>query len=105
MTILSTVIAPTNLLTDSNVALLRNKIIPFADNTLSGVQPTLVSGTNIKTVNSTSLVGSGDVAVQETLVSGTNIKTVNGESLLGSGNVDAGISTGKAIAMSIVFGG
>lgn len=52
------------------------------------VQPTLVSGTNIKTVNSTSLLGSGDVAVQPTLVSGTNIKTVNSDSLLGSGNIE-----------------
>lgn len=30
----------------------------------------------------------GDVTVQETLVSGTNIKTVNNNSLLGSGNID-----------------
>ena len=52
------------------------------------VQPTLVSGTNIKTVNSTSLLGSGNVSVQPTLVSGTNIKTVNNTSLLGSGNVN-----------------
>ncbi len=51
-------------------------------------QDTLVSGTNIKTVNSTSLLGSGNVAVQPTLVSGTNIKTVNNTSLLGSGNID-----------------
>lgn len=51
------------------------------------VQPTLVSGTNIKTINSVSLVGSGNVAVQPTLVSGTNIKTVHGVSLLGSGDV------------------
>jgi hypothetical protein len=38
----------------------------FENRSLSaaGVQPTLVSGTNIKTVNSTSLVGSGDVQVQ-----------------------------------------
>lgn len=50
-------------------------------------QDTLISGTNIKTVNSTSLLGSGNVAVQETLVSGTNIKTINGNSLLGSGNI------------------
>ena len=50
-------------------------------------QAALISGTNIKTVNSTSLLGSGNVAVQPTLVSGTNIKTVNNESLLGSGNV------------------
>jgi hypothetical protein len=54
---------------------------------LNGKQATLVSGTSIKTVNSTSLLGSGDVAVQPTLVSGTNIKTVNGNSLLGSGDV------------------
>ncbi|MBR3278868.1 MAG: hypothetical protein IKG01_08255, partial [Lachnospiraceae bacterium] len=51
------------------------------------VQETLVSGTNIKTVNSNSLLGAGDVAVQETLISGTNIKTINSNSLLGSGNI------------------
>jgi hypothetical protein len=56
-------------------------------NALAAKQETLVSGTNIKTVNSTSLLGSGDVAVQETLVSGTNIKTVNSTSLLGSGDI------------------
>jgi hypothetical protein len=33
------------------------------------------------------LLGSGDVAVQETLVSGTNIKTLNSVSLLGAGNI------------------
>lgn len=52
------------------------------------VQATLVSGTNIKTVNSTSLLGSGDVAVQPTLVSGTNIKTIGGVSILGSGDIN-----------------
>lgn len=57
-------------------------------------QDTLVSGTNIKTVNSTSLLGSGDVAVQETLVSGTNIKTVNSTSLLGSGNISVAPASG-----------
>lgn len=50
-------------------------------------QAALVSGTNIKTVNSTSLLGSGNIAVQPTLVSGTNIKTINGNSILGSGNI------------------
>ena len=53
----------------------------------NGKQDALISGTNIKTVNSTSLLGSGNIAVQPTLVSGTNIKTVNGNSLLGSGDV------------------
>lgn len=56
-------------------------------NALNAKQNTLVSGTNIKTINSTSLLGSGDVAVQPTLVSGTNIKTINGNSVLGSGNL------------------
>jgi len=51
------------------------------------VQPTLVSGTSIKTINSNNLLGSGNIAVQDTLVSGTNIKTINGNSVLGSGNL------------------
>jgi len=63
---------------------------------LNAKQNTLVSGTNIMTVNSTSLVGSGDVTVQETLVSGTNIKTINDESILGSGNIT--ISGGGGIS-------
>ena len=53
----------------------------------SGKQATLTSGTNIKTINSTTLLGSGDIAVQATLVSGTNIKTINSNSILGSGNI------------------
>lgn len=51
------------------------------------VQPSLVSGTNIKTINSTTILGSGDIAVQSTLVSGSNIKTINSTSVLGSGNI------------------
>lgn len=56
----------------------------------SAKQDTLVSGTNIKTVNSTSVLGSGDIAVQATLVSGTNIKTINSTSILGSGDITTG---------------
>lgn len=65
-------------------------------------QDALVSGSNLKTVNSTSLLGSGDVAVQPTLVSGTNIKTINGSSVLGSGNltVSASLPTGTVILLS-----
>ena len=55
---------------------------------LSGLQPELVSGTNIKTINGMSILGSGNLSVQSTLVSGTNIKTINNTSLLGSGNID-----------------
>jgi len=48
-----------------------------------GMQPTLVSGTNIKTINSTSLLGSGDIALS------TNPRTLanlNGSNLIGSTN-------------------
>lgn len=45
---------------------------------LSGKQATLVSGTNIKTVNSTSLLGSGDVSVGVTSVTGTSPITSSG---------------------------
>lgn len=41
---------------------LTNKTIAFGSNTLTGVQPTLVSGTNIKTVNGASVLGSGDIS-------------------------------------------
>jgi len=81
------------------------------------VQPTLVSGTNIKTINSQSLLGSGDITIsggttdwgdiggtlanqtdlqsaldgkQATLVNQTNIKSINGTSLLGSGDLTIG---------------
>lgn len=66
----------------------------------SAKQDTLVSGTNIKTVNSTSLLGSGDVTVQSTLVSGTNIKSVNSTSLLGSG--DLALFAGGLIQVKVV---
>lgn len=60
----------------------------------AGIQPTLTSGTNIKTINSTTLLGSGDLAVQPTLVSATNIKTINGTTLLGSGDLTVGSASG-----------
>jgi hypothetical protein len=65
-----------------------NKPVSTATQTaLNAKQDTLVSNTNIKTVNSTTLLGSGDIAVQPTLVSGANIKTLNSVSLLGSGDI------------------
>lgn len=54
----------------------------------TGKQDALISGTNIKTINSTSLLGSGDIVLQEPLVSGTDIVTINTNSLLGSGNIN-----------------
>lgn len=83
------------------------------DTALGDKQATLVSGTNIKTINNQSLLGSGNInisgggsytagtgiditgdeisvdtdVIQTKLVSGTDIKTINGTSLLGSGNL------------------
>lgn len=84
------------------------------DDALRLKQDTLVSGTNIKTVNGNSLIGSGDIQIsaqasvktlanqslqgegnvtlddigaQAKLTSGTDIKTINSESVLGSGNI------------------
>ena len=88
---------------------------------VSGKQNTLVSGTNIKTINGNSILGSGNITIeggsgssitidqtfdpdsenaqsgkavkeavsdkQDSLVSGTNIKTINNQSILGSGNI------------------
>ena len=88
------------------------------DTRLQNKQDTLTSGTNIKTINGNTLLGSGNIEIttsvtpdsslssastnpvqnkviytalqnkQDTLTSGTNIKTINGESLLGSGNIE-----------------
>ena len=63
---------------------LTNKTIAFGSNTLTGVQPTLVSGTSIKTINSNSLLGSGDVTVGDVTLAGaqtfTGTKTFSGTS-------------------------
>ena len=69
---------------------------------LDAKQATLVSATNIKTINSTSLLGAGDVPVQPTLVSGTNIKTLNSVSLLGSGDIVLA-ATPSGVAGAIQF--
>ena len=62
-------------------------VLPACVTVWNGKQSALVSGTSIKTINGTSMLGSGDISVQSTLVSGTNIKTINGTSILGSGDL------------------
>ena len=97
-------------------------------------QATLVSTTNIKTIEGQSILGSGNIdlsksdvglsnvdntsdankpvstatqtalnAKQDTLVSGTNIKTVNSNSLLGSGNISVGTLTSVGLTMPSAF--
>lgn len=58
---------------DSSTSLWNNRSLSTA-----GVQPTLISGTNIKTINSISLLGSGDITISGGspslgIVTGTNV--------------------------------
>jgi hypothetical protein len=59
--------------TDSQT--LTNKTIAFGSNTLSGVQASLVSGTNIKTLNGNSVLGSGNLALGDVTLTGTQTLT------------------------------
>ena len=76
----------------------------YVTKSVSGLQPTLVSGTDIITINSASLLASGNVNLQDTLVSGTNIKTINGSSVLGSGDLVVGGGGGVHILTKPVSG-
>lgn len=111
-----------SLLGEGNIEVAKKTDIPSIDNlatkdeltavetSLGNKQDILVSGTNIKTINSQSILGEGNIEItggdvdltnyytktetdtkldtkQNTLVSGTNIKTINGESVLGEGNI------------------
>lgn len=69
----------------------------------SSKQDVLVSGTSIKTLNSTSLLGAGDISVQPILVSGTNIKTINGSTILGSGNITIEGGSGGSVGFETNF--
>lgn len=75
--------------TDAQV--LTGKTIAYADNTLTGVQPTLVSGTSIKTINSVSILGSGDIATGDVTTAGTQTLT-NKTIALGSNTVSGTIA-------------
>ena len=75
---------------DNEVSLLRDDIDANASdiaNMQTGKQDALVSGTTIKTINSTNILSAGNIELQEPLTSGTNIKTINGNSILGSGDL------------------
>ncbi len=68
--------ANTNAFTDSEKTNLGNQSgTNTGDQDLSGLQDTLVSGTNIKTVNSQSLLGSGNIVIS----GGGAVDSVNGE--------------------------
>ena len=86
------------LVSGTNIKTINNTSVLWTWNI--AVQATLVSGTNIKTVNSTSLLGSWNIAVQPTLVSWTNIKTINWKSILGSWNITVSSSTTITVTLT-----
>ena len=99
-----------------------------AGDKIKNKQDKLVSGTNIKTINGTSILGSGNITItgeggsidtssfatktevntnlskkQDKLVSGTNIKTINGQSLLGYGNIEITSFGGSGTNFSVSY--
>jgi hypothetical protein len=59
----NTAVTDADLATLAGAETLANKTIAYASNTLTGVQPTLASGTNIKTINGATVLGAGDIAI------------------------------------------
>jgi hypothetical protein len=73
------------------------------DSALAGKQATLVSGTNIKTVNSTSLLGSGDIAVGGSFATLTGVTTDNAN-LTSALNAKLSLSGGTMTGTLVVPG-
>ena len=116
---------PENIPTQTEVDNIAANVSTLETN-MNGKQDTLVSGTNIKTINNQSILGEGNLEItggdvdltnyytktetdtkldtkQNTLVSGTNIKTINSQSILGEGNIEVTIpdaTTATSGAMS-----
>ena len=76
----------------------------YVTKSVSGLQPALASGTDIVTINSQTLLTSGNVNLQPTLDSGVNIKTINGSSVLGSGNLVVGGGGGVHVLTKPISG-
>lgn len=89
------------LVSGTNIKTLNNSSVLGEGNI--DVQEPLVSGTNIKTINNSPILGAGNVEVQEQLVSGTNIKTVNNESILGAGNIDVSVNAATTLDIQRLF--
>jgi hypothetical protein len=67
-----------NGLTPDNEAIVTNKTISYADNTLEGVQPTLESGVNIKTISNQPITGAGNIEVLTPNLGGGKLTNVGG---------------------------
>lgn len=70
------------IITDADGGATTGQVQTMIDNSISGKQDTLVSGTNIKTINNQSLIGSGNIDIQggggKAIVAGTNISVTTG---------------------------
>jgi len=75
--------------------------LDYASAAHTGFQPTLVSGTNIKTINSNSLLGSGDLAIS-TPPGGSNTQVQFNDG--GAFGGDAGLTYNKTTDVLTVLG-
>lgn len=89
----------------TRLATVINKIIDI----INTKQPTLVSGGNIKKLNGTDIVGSGNIPVKtvggESILGDGNVgvKTINGETMIGSGDAEiVGTGTLSTTAQNII---
>lgn len=80
--------------------------------TLDSKQSTLVSGSNIKTINNESILSSGNLNLQSALVSGSNIKSIAGYSLLGAGDQSLQLNdlsdvmiTNPSVGQALIYNG
>ena len=85
---------------DGNATALYAPTPPTASTTAPSMDGTASYGSGTSYARSNH-VHPTDTSRQATLVSGTNIKTVNNESLLGSGNISVGGATYSTVAVSI----
>lgn len=83
------------ILTDADLA-----SVSYVDSGLSGKQATLVSGTNIKTVNSTSLLGSGDIVVSASPAGSSGQMQFNSAGSFGGANAVVYAATGTHVAIT-----
>ena len=75
---------------------LANRIKTWVNSKLSAKQDTLVSGTNIKTINSTSLLGSGDIEIAGGGGESVNIETLTANKTLTANDATVQIYTSTA---------
>ncbi|MGE5944599.1 MAG: malectin domain-containing carbohydrate-binding protein [Flavobacteriales bacterium] len=97
---LSTTVAPTTVTINSDTG--TDAIIPLADGTNAGISENNFTDAEKTDVAKIDVNEAAIATKQDILISGTNLKTINGESLLGSTDIviDAGITSTPRIVTS-----